>query len=275
MMAVSFLLVAGLGAAHAWLGRDVSLSVFGLAPVFLVSWFAGRSAGLMIAFPSALLWFVADSLTPSAGHPLVPVWNALVEFAFFVVGTVLVSALKQAFEQEKTLARTDPLTGVANSRSFFEIAERERQRARRYNHAMTIAYLDVDNFKAVNDRHGHFAGDSLLVDLVAVMQSVLRQTDVVARLGGDEFALLLPETGSAAAQVVSRKVQQQLDDFVKRESWPITFSIGVVTTLQPPDSFEVLLQRADDLMYEAKKSGKNQLRHEILDPSASEVKQPA
>lgn len=276
VMAVSFALVAVLGLLHAQLGRDFSLSVFYLLPIFLVAWFAGRSAGLLIAVPSALVWFVADSLTPSAAHPLAPYWNAGVTFAFFVVGTFVVWVLKQAFEKERHLARTDALTGVANSRSFLELAQCDILRAQRYDHPLTLAYMDIDNFKTVNDHCGHLAGDALLCEVVQALRETLRQTDVIARVGGDEFALLLPETGFAAAQVVSRKLQDRLQEFVRVNNWPITFSIGMVTCQHPAQhSYDDLIQRADELMYQAKNDGKNQTRHEVVPGDADELRQPA
>ncbi|HTC77354.1 MAG TPA: diguanylate cyclase, partial [Terriglobales bacterium] len=106
--------------------------------------------------------------------------------------------LAAALAAEKELSRSDPLTGLPNRRAFYEVALAEADRARRYRHPLSLAYLDVDNFKQVNDDYGHDAGDELLVRVAEVLRRNLRNNDIVARLGGDEFAMLLPETPASA-----------------------------------------------------------------------------
>ena len=97
-------------------------------------------------------------------------------------------------------SRSDPLTGVANSRVFLELLKREIARARRYKRPLTLAYLDLDNFKSVNDILGHAMGDKVLQTVVSTVNANIRVTDVVGRLGGDEFVLLLPETDMQGAR---------------------------------------------------------------------------
>jgi diguanylate cyclase (GGDEF)-like protein len=163
--------------------------------------------------------------------------------------------------QERELARTDYLTGAVNGRSFAELAEAEINRARRNEHPFSVAFMDVDDFKLVNDREGHSAGDRLLQLVSDTIRHNVRNVDTVARLGGDEFAVLMPETGDDAAQVVIRRVRRELLDVVKRRGWPVTFSVGVVTWDIPPTSVDDVLRAADDLMYTAKRLGKNTVRH--------------
>jgi diguanylate cyclase (GGDEF)-like protein len=171
--------------------------------------------------------------------------------------------LRSAMEREKELARTDPLTGAMNSRAFGELATAELHRARRYERPFTLAYVDIDDFKAVNDRFGHSTGDTLLRLVAETMKQNSRAVDVIARVGGDEFVILLPETGPGPAQVVSRKLQERLLGVVQQNEWPVTFSIGAITFISPPATVDEMLRLADRLMYSAKKSGKNQIRHEI------------
>ncbi len=127
-------------------------------------------------------------------HPAIPVWDAFRRFAVFIIITVVLSALKNALENEKKLARVDHLTEVANFRSFVDRLEAEIVRSRRHQYIFSLAYLDLDNFKIVNDQFGHEAGNKLLRETALLIQKEIRKTDLLGRLGGDEFAVLMPET---------------------------------------------------------------------------------
>jgi diguanylate cyclase (GGDEF)-like protein len=172
--------------------------------------------------------------------------------------------LRKALEKEKELARLDTLTGLANRRAFYEALEKERARTHRYGRPLTVAYLDVDDFKRINDSQGHAVGDMVLVTMAQTLRENLRVNDVVARLGGDEFAILLPETDVAAAEVVVRKIQDLLGKEMAAYGWPITFSIGVANFLDPPESLEMMIRTADELMYMAKAAGKNHLSLAVM-----------
>lgn len=259
-------LVILLGVTDHMTGPDLSFLIFYLIPVFLVTWFVGRTAGVLISAISAVVWFSEDVLTRSTyAYPLIPYWNAAVKLAFFWVLTYLLTKLKEGLEREQALARRDELTGGANRRAFLESAGIELNRARRYRRPLTVAYLDIDDFKQVNDRLGHSAGDALLCSVVKTAQEHLRAIDLFARLGGDEFGLLLPETGYQAAQIVLRKIQKSLLIAVEKEGWPVTFSIGAVTWLSLPSTTDEVIRQADLLMYSVKSGGKNEIRHEQID----------
>lgn len=118
--------------------------------------------------------------------------------------------LEAALIKEQELARIDPLTHVSNRRAFYELAEIEIVRARRNGCPLSVAYMDVDNFKFVNDDLGHATGDLVLVTIASTLRSELRASDIVARLGGDEFAILLPETDAESAQAVLDKLRARL-----------------------------------------------------------------
>jgi diguanylate cyclase (GGDEF)-like protein len=167
------------------------------------------------------------------------------------------SRLKSLLAKEQELARIDPLTAVPNRRAFYEALDQERMRSRRYRRAFTIAYVDLDNFKKVNDSLGHAVGDELLVQVAAGLKSNLRASDYVGRLGGDEFAVLLPETDATAAQLVLRKLRLRLLEEMKAHDWQVTFSIGAATFLDPPDSLDVIIRMADETMYAIKAHGKD------------------
>jgi diguanylate cyclase (GGDEF)-like protein len=187
----------------------------------------------------------------------------LVRLGFFLVITFLLSELQIRLRREMDSARMDPLTGIANRRQFYELAQLQIARARRHGEAFTVAYVDIDGFKAVNDQLGHASGDRLLSLTGATIQANLRATDVVARMGGDEFAILLTHTEKESAEEALPRVSSVLSGLAIDGHWPVSFSIGAVTFLHPPSSVDEMIRTADDLMYEAKKGGKGITRHEL------------
>ncbi len=167
------------------------------------------------------------------------------------------SRLKALLAKEHDLARIDPLTTVPNRRAFYEALDKERVRSNRYARPFTIAYVDLDNFKKVNDSLGHAVGDELLVEVALALKTNLRASDYIGRLGGDEFAILLPETDAAAANLVLRKLRLRLLEEMNAHAWHVTFSIGAATFLDPPDSLDVIIRIADETMYSIKTHGKD------------------
>jgi len=144
-------------------------------------------------------------------------------------------------------ANTDPLTGLLNRRSLEQILERELARCTRIGHPLSVAVIDLDGFKHVNDTQGHHAGDRVLVDATTAWRTALRTVDVLARSGGDEFLLLLPSTSAEAAAVVLRRLRRLHDQ---------RFSAGVAVA-EPFDSVSGLLRRADEACYRAKQQGRS------------------
>jgi len=175
-----------------------------------------------------------------------------------------IRARQQVEAKLMELTRLDALTGLVNRRAFYEALEHERARMSRYKHPVTIAFIDLDDFKQVNDLHGHAVGDMVLRKVATTIRENLRKTDTVARVGGDEFAVLLPETGASAAECVLRKAQQALHEEIRSESWNVSLSIGGVTHLIPGESSDEMVRQADALMYAVKASGKNSLSVVVL-----------
>jgi diguanylate cyclase (GGDEF)-like protein len=232
--------------------------IFYLFPVFFVTWFANKASGIIASSLSAIVWLIDDRLA-SAGetHLLMSYGNLAVSFGFLLYAVFLVSRLKSILLHERELANTDYLTKVANSRYFSEVVQTEVDRSRRYNHILTLAYIDVDNFKAVNDRFGHSAGDALLTTIASKMKANIRTVDVLARLGGDEFAILFPETDAQGAKIVIDRIRQNIDRTAHGKDWPMTISVGVVTCPKVPVSMDKLVMLADEAMYMAKQAGKD------------------
>jgi diguanylate cyclase (GGDEF)-like protein len=256
-----------LGALHHLAGAELSFELFYLIPIGLVAWRAGRRMGLILAALCALAWLAADLAGPRS--VAAAAWNAITHFGSFSVVAIMVSALRSAVDVERTAARTDFLTGLPNLRAFRDAAELEIRRLRRFRQPLTVAYLDLDNFKTVNDRFGHAEGDELLRRVAGVLRDTLRGTDVIARVGGDEFALILPATGAEPAWVVLRKVHNAVRLAMEEGRWPVTASVGALTCEDSPASVEELLRVADDLMYGAKRTGKNRVSLEIFDPASA------
>lgn len=259
-------LVMFVGFADFFTGYQFSFSLFYLAPIAFITWTLGRRAGFWISIISAVAWFFADYLAKGSHSNLIVIyWNSAVRLAFFLVVVHLLSKNKNALRLEKVLARTDPLTGIRNRRAFFELADIEIDRCRRYDHPLTVTYVDCDDFKRINDEFGHETGDALLCHIAETIQRHTRSMDIPARIGGDEFAILLPETSGPSVREVTNRLHQELLDAMQENNWSITFSLGVVTFLNPPESANAMMMSVDELMYSAKREGKNRVKHKIFD----------
>jgi diguanylate cyclase (GGDEF)-like protein len=178
----------------------------------------------------------------------------------FGVVALLGAAQRDWLRRERALSRTDGLTGLLNGRGFYEAAAVELARSSRYRHPLTIAYVDLDDFKAVNDRFGHARGDAVLVAVARALRRACRSTDLVGRLGGDEFVVLFPETGREAAEAALVKLRSRVQDAGSQDGATVTASVGSVSFAQAPTDVEVLVHEADTAMYAVKASGKNALR---------------
>jgi len=260
------ILVLLIGVIDYQTGYELAFSLFYLIPICLATWVAGRDLGLLVSILGACAWYVADVLSGQAySSPLIYLWNTGIRLGFFAVVTYLLAALRESLDHERNLSRTDSLTGATNTRAFLEMIQSEIDRYERYKHPFTVVYIDLDNFKAVNDRFGHMVGDKVLHTIVAEIRKGLRKTDTVSRLGGDEFGLLLPETGQDAAQVVMKKVRTGILDAMLLRKLPVTASLGVVTCQGVPQSSEILIKMADELMYSIKNHGKDGIGYSVYE----------
>ena len=262
VISVSLCLLALIGWAD-YLTGDYSLIVFYMIPVSLVAWFVTWRRGLFFCLLALVTRFIADGASSSIllNNTALHYWNLSIEFVFLLIMSLLFSALRKHLDSERILASSDSLTGALNRRAFFDIAEHEINRSRRYAHATTIACIDLDNFKEINDRLGHAVGDSLLITVTKTIAAHIRSSDNLARFGGDEFVILLPETATEAASAFLGNIQQQLNQAMSVQNWPVGFSIGAITYPKAPPGVEAVIKEADMLMYEVKRSGKNRLLH--------------
>jgi diguanylate cyclase (GGDEF)-like protein len=244
------------------LGTEISTSIFYVLPVGIAAWFAHRIAGIAFSFVSAGCWIGIDLAGGVAySHPAIAVWNTLVRLGLFLIIANLLASMHTTKQTAERLAQTDPLTGLGNSRHFLARVAEEIARTERSGRPFTIVYIDLDNFKLVNDQHGHAAGDLALRVVAETLTASLREIDLIARLGGDEFAVLLLETDEPAARIACAKAQHRLLDAMHEYRWPITFSSGAVTFVQAPASSDAAITIADTLMYEVKAHGKSRIEH--------------
>lgn len=244
----------------------IELRVFPLyfVPISFLAWHAGRPGALMAAVLSAGAWEISNLLAGlQFSHSALWIGNTLVQAISFATVGLLIASLKDSLLRERGLSRTDPLTPLLNSRAFYEEAARVLSLCRRNGRPVTVVYVDLDNFKAVNDRLGHQAGDDLLRDVAASLQASTRPSDLCARLGGDEFVVLLPEADAQEASVVLQRLRLTLSETVTLDRNPVTCSIGAVTFLTVPDSLEDMVRSADSRMYAAKSEGRNRLLHHL------------
>lgn len=204
----------------------------------------------------------------AAGHtPWLPLatWHAV----FFSLGALALPSLTLGavmMANEELIARArhaadhDYLTGAWSRRAFFDLAEAELARAQRAARPLSLLLFDVDHFKAINDTHGHAAGDLVLMDIVRNTEAVLRRADFCARVGGEEFAVLLPDTDARTARLVGERLRETLARAVPvtPDSAPVrcTVSMGIAT-LGAGDSVSTLLSHADGALYVAKRNGRN------------------
>jgi diguanylate cyclase (GGDEF)-like protein len=162
----------------------------------------------------------------------------------------------------EALAVTDALTGIANRRRFEQKLANEILRARRYHDALSLVIFDLDNFKQINDRYGHLAGDAVLCAMARTLTRASRETDLVARIGGEEFALILPETGAVEARMVAERIRRSLEETPvvwDGQTLVITCSAGVfgATGLNVPGNSDEMYRLADAALYQAKELGRN------------------
>jgi diguanylate cyclase len=172
-----------------------------------------------------------------------------------------IAQLESKLEEMSELAREDPLTHSMNRRGMMEALCREMRRSRRHGSPLSIAMIDIDNFKQLNDRLGHSAGDGALVHLVGIIRNTLRQMDVIARFGGEEFLLLLPSTGLDDAVSAVSRIQRELTKSIflyEHQRVLVTFSAGAALVGEE-DSEDSLIRRADAALYQAKRQGKNRV----------------
>ncbi len=269
---ILFVGIAGVvltGVVDYFTGFEVRLFPLYFLPIAFVAWRLSRPCTLALSVMSSLIWalsnYLAGKIYPSPFTWPINIVSQLV--AFGIVG-ILVSDLRRRLLAEKVLSRLDPLTSLLNSRAFYEQGDLLLAIARRSGRPITFVYMDLDNFKEINDERGHLAGDRALKVVAEVLGGHFRLSDLIARLGGDEFAMLLFDTGPDEARPSLDRVRELLAAAMKNNGWPITISMGAASYLSMPPTLQEAVHEADNLMYRAKREGKNRVRIEVRNPDS-------
>ena len=242
---------------------SVSLEPLLLLPVVIASWYGNLFTGLSVSFITALAILISYDHALLALPTSDAVYTALVYLSALSILSILIHNFSEVFKVEEAAAEHDHLTGLLNTRGFTSLLEEEIARTKRYRHPFTIAYIDIDDFKAINDSKGHSAGDAILCKLAKIITTSFRESDYIGRIGGDEFVCLLPETKQPDAKIVFEKLQKNLDIAFCNENMMVTFSIGVVTFESAPPSTQKALALVDKVMYRVKKLNKNDAEYQV------------
>lgn len=167
-------------------------------------------------------------------------------------------ALEEKSDQLEILANTDPLTQIYNRRKFIEICEVELNRFIRHHHAFSIFMLDIDDFKKINDSHGHDVGDIVIKDVADLIRNTTRGSDYFARWGGEEFIIMSPDSDLEGRCVLAEKVVTLVGNHQFEKAGTVTISLGVTTSIENDTDLDEIIKRADHALYQAKHDGKNQ-----------------
>lgn len=259
-IALTLVLVALIGVFDYLTGFRLSFAIFYFLPIAVATWYGGRRFGLTVVVLSFLL-SVSAGLVNTRGQPenqLIVLWNGLTPLVLFLVIGALLDKLRTRLQLEQRLARTDHLTGCLNAHAFMPMMQYHFDLAARDGRPITLAYIDLDDFKIVNDTQGHNEGDRVLKLVARIWLESCRHTDLVVRLGGDEFCVLFPNTDQRAAASIIQKARQAMTSAFSSEQVNITCSIGALTFPIAVQNIEDAIEAADLLMYRAKKThGKN------------------
>jgi diguanylate cyclase (GGDEF)-like protein len=262
---ISAVLFSAIAVADYITPPQLNLTFLYVFVILLVCWNVGAVAGIVFAVLASAMQFVV--FPGNTGIGLEPIYRYIIlgnrVFTFLLVVGLTVP-LRELHAREQRTSRTDFLTGALNRMAMYELLAVESARSRRTGNFFSVAYIDCDNFKAVNDQFGHEQGDELLRSAVKTIKHVLRATDAVARLGGDEFVVLLPGTTSEAALLIMDRLRAELDSVMVANDWPVTFSIGLGVFNRSESSPEEIVHRCDTLMYGVKAYRKNGIDWELV-----------
>ncbi len=253
-------------------GPWLSFALLYVTPVLAAAWWLGRGPALLAGLTAGLAWFEAEAWGHRGEPTRYLMWNSMSRLAMLLAMAMMVVRIREDRRRLKKvnaqladllsgaekLARTDPLTGLPNRRAFLERLTDELARARRNGAPVCIAYLDIDNFKHLNDKRGHVEGDQFPQHIAAAVKDTVRTTDVAARLGGDEFAVLFTDAKRIAIEALAHRLLARVRALGDRyPGLDLGASVGMAWFDIAPEHAEMLLQRADQAMYEAKSAGKH------------------
>jgi len=274
-LSISLGLLLLAGAVDHLTGTDSSPLLLYLFPIALASWFLRAGDGGRAAALSGGAFFVINLIGRRYDMSvLAHGWDALSAFAVFWLAALILGKLRAHIDGQAAVARADILTGIANRRGFQESMEAEILRSRRWNAPLTLAIMDIDHFKTLNDTMGRPKGDQVLKQTATLLRDNLRATDALARMGGDEFAFILVGSAPPVVKKVVEKIHYGLRGMAMSHEWPVSFSIGVVTYLSPPASTDDMVTSAFELMREVKQERGSPARYKVVEAEKAPAREP-
>lgn len=238
-------------------GTEIHVVSLYFLPLLWAGWSLETTGAVLAALFTTLVWLAVLALGGTHfSSPYIWVINTFTDGFVFLAVSLLVARLRAAVNRESVLGRADPLTGLANRRAFIDIATHSLALSRRSGRPVSLAYLDLDNFKAVNDTFGHHRGDSVLCQCANLLTDRVRASDTVARIGGDEFAILMPETDAESAFRLLEQIRIAINSAPAFTELAVTTSIGVVCDPRGESDIHTLLDLADARMYKVKRGEK-------------------
>lgn len=242
-------------------GAEIRVYPLYFVPLSLAAWYFGRLGAILAVMAVTVIWVISN-LSAGMVYSSDYIWwvNAFSQAVAFGTVAALLSWARILLDHERELSLTDSLTGLANSRAFYSSVGLAAASCRRAGRPVTIAYIDLDNFKCVNDRYGHERGDILLKDVAGVFGKTLRVSDFAARMGGDEFVVFLPDTSESQAVHILERLRSSLRKSFPDNECNVSASIGAFCWDVPLESVDEMISAADKMMYDVKKSGKDRLK---------------
>jgi diguanylate cyclase (GGDEF)-like protein len=265
VVSLGLTMVAILGLLDALSSPYVSFAVFYALTIMGVTFHAGWVAGTIVAILASGTTLTSNLLyAPAEVSAVAALWDLGNEIAVFVSLVLILHQIRSMFDKLADQSSRDLLTGALNTRGVLEAFERERSRAQRNAAPLSLAFIDLDNMKRVNDELGHAEGDEMLRILAASVLSSIREADAFGRVGGDEFALILPDSDEQAALKAIQRLRSVVNRRTHARSPYISVSVGVVTFRRDPPEAADALRAADALMYVAKRAGGNRVAGRVL-----------
>ena len=245
-------------------GVELSFSLFYLLPISIVTWFLGKKLGILFSFFSVIIWQIVNIISgQNINNYLIASWNFLTYLIIFLMIAFLLDEINNLLYKVQNVGILDVLTGVSTRKRFHRSLNHELFKLKQSKDPFSLVYIDLDHFKKLNDKLGHFKGDLVLKTISKTIQKNIRDIDIIGRLGGNEFAIILRETDEKLAKEIVPKLQQSLLKSMEKNKWLITFSIGVMTYINTPTSTNEAINLAKELMYDVKSSGRNNIKYSL------------